>query len=188
MTTASFFLPLLYRVPAGRPATPPQGSALALGFISESSGTLASSHKAEGQPSQASSRGVEALRASGPSSWAPGATTGRRTVQRDDGLDGGQGGGAAGGGQPAPRGTGVAAHDGGQIGGGQPAPRTQYSSSLSLSAYLLWLRSGNPAFERRGGESRRLAACRIALLAGAAGLSCLCFRERPSSADMDEES
>ena len=109
MTTTSYLLPLLYRVPAGRPATPAQGSALALGFISESSGILASSHKAEGQPSQASSRGVEALRASGPSSWAPGATTGRRTVQRDDGLDGGQRGGAAGSGQPAPRGAGVAA-------------------------------------------------------------------------------
>ena len=109
LTTTSYLLPLLYRVPAGRPATPAQGSALALGFISESSGILASSHKAEGQPSQASSRGVEALRASGPSSWAPGATTGRRTVQRDDGLDGGQRGGAAGSGQPAPRGAGVAA-------------------------------------------------------------------------------
>ena len=34
MTTTSYVFPLLYRVPAGRPATPPQGSALAPGFIS----------------------------------------------------------------------------------------------------------------------------------------------------------
>lgn len=34
MTTTSYVFPLLYRVPAGRPATPPQGSARALGFIS----------------------------------------------------------------------------------------------------------------------------------------------------------
>ena len=91
MTTTSY-LSLPPR-PAGRPATPAR-AALALGFISESSGILASSHKAEGQPSR-HPRAESALRAPTVLLGA-GATTGRRTVQRDDGLDGGQRGGAAG--------------------------------------------------------------------------------------------
>ena len=136
LTTTSYLLPLLYRVPAGRPATPAQGSALALGFISESSGILASSHTAEGQPSQASSRGVEALRASDRplqrarppggarfngtnlARWRP---TGRRSQV------------------PAPRGAGVAAHDGGQPGAARAARSRRRRGGTAAAALAVGL-------------------------------------------------